>query len=287
VHLERRLLASARERLGATERMFRLALRTRVDILGAEVAVSTQEQAVEKARGEARRSLLSLREAIGVMGADSLSLTSAAPAVFDPSGLNVDSLVAGALVTSPRITGTDAAFAAAAGRTAAVRGERLPSLNARVSLNRSQFDQDYHALRDVLSPSDRRTAVAVGVSVPLFDQFRTSTTVAQMRADETRAREDARAARLALETEVRGAYIDLEHAHRTTVHAERTVQLSRERVELAQEQYRVGSVSFTELHDAVERSAVAERDALAARYDFAAALVTLEERTGGAVHARP
>jgi outer membrane protein TolC len=49
---------------------------------------------------------------------------------------------------------------------------------------------------------------------------------------------------------------------------------------MAEQQYRIGAIDFKDLQDVVERSDEAERQVLGARFEFAAALVTLEERVG-------
>lgn len=285
VALEERLLASARERLEATQRLLRVGVRGPVDVLGAEVDVAAQEQALEKARGEVRRTELALREAMGVMEDVPLRLVTE-PAAEAAPGLAADSLVARALAAHPRIAQSEAAASAAERRSGASRWERLPSLRLSASYGRSQSDIDYDALPAFFTPSDSRLSVGLGVSVPLFDQFRTSATVAQARADEIRAREELRAARLAVESEVRAAHLDVVNADRASALAVRTAALARERVALAQEQYQIGAITFSDLQDAVDRAATAERDALSARYDHVLALATLEEKAGAPVTPR-
>jgi outer membrane protein TolC len=217
---------------------------------------------------------------MGVMDGAPLRLTTEPEEGGDPAALRADSLVAAALAAHPRIAQGEAAASAAARRTRASRWDRLPSLSLRAGYARDQSDLDYDALRDFASPSDSRLSLSLGVSIPLFDQFRTTATLAQARADEVRTREELRAAQLAVESEVRAAHLDVGNAHRGSALAARTAQLARERLALAQEQYQIGAVTFTDLQDAVDRAAKAERDALAARYDLAVARATLEEKAG-------
>lgn len=66
IELQEQLLAAARERLAATERMLRVVAADQVDVLGAQVEVATQEQAVQTARGELRKPQLALGEVMGV-----------------------------------------------------------------------------------------------------------------------------------------------------------------------------------------------------------------------------
>lgn len=283
IALEERLLASARERLETTRALMRVAVKNPVDVLGAEVQVSDQERAVEKARGEARRTRLALHESLGELDGGDPALVSQAPALFDPAGLRADSLVSVALNGHPRIQKSTLTVDAARRRTSAARWSRLPTLSARTSLGWSGVARGYSAYTDVFSPPEEGLSVSFSLSLPIFDQFTTSASIAQARAAEVRAGEEVRSARLGVESEVRSALIDLQNAFREARGTERTLAIARERVEMAQEQYRLGSITFTEMQDAVESASKSERDALNARFEFAAALVTLEEKTGAPV----
>ena len=286
IALEERLLDSAKESLEATRRLLRVAVRTPVDVLGAEVKVAEQEQALEKARGERRKAELDLRQQMGLLGSEPLALTDAPPAVFDASALDAEALVAGALAGSPRMARVEAALAAADQRVGAARAGRWPTLSANLGVSRDQSFTGYRGLYET-NPRNQSLGFGFNLQLPLFNQFRTSNQIAQARARRLGAEVDARAERLAVERDVRAALIDLQNAHRAVQGAERTVGLARERLELARQQYQLGSLSFSELQDAVEGAARAERDALGTRFDFAAALATLEEKAGGPVGPRP
>jgi outer membrane protein len=118
----------------------------------------------------------------------------------------------------------------------------------------------------------------VSVSVPVFTGYRTTQSVTQARVAAMNAREEVQAARLTLEREVRGALIDLENAYRTVQLAERGRDLARRRLELANQQFRIGALKYVDLEGVIEQAADAERVAINARYDFAAARATLEEK---------
>lgn len=285
IQLEERLLASARERLDATRRLFRIAAQGMVEVLGAEVEVARQEQAVEQARGDARKAKLALGEYMGVIEAADARLTSEPFPVFDPTGLRADSVVALALRVQPRLAGAASAVRAAEHRVGVSRGQRWPTLSARAGLNRSMYGQDSEAISifDPTAHADRGLSLGFSVSLPVFDQHRNSTGVAQAEATRTRAQETLRSTRLAVEREVRSALIDLENAFRGSRLAERAAKLSQDRLELAREQYRVNAIRFIDLQSVVDRAAQAERDALGARFQFAEALASLDERVGAPV----
>lgn len=285
IRLEEDLLDSARERLDATQRLFRVAAQGMAEVLGAEVEVARQEQALEQARGEARKARLALGEAIGVLEAADAALTSEPLAVFDPAGLLPDSLAALALRAHPRVEQVSSSLDAAERRTGIARGLRWPTVSARAGVNRSTSGLDDRGLQ-ILDPSaraNRSFSLGFSVGLPVFDQFRSSLQVAQAEAGRTRAREGLRAIRLSVEREVRSALIDLQNAHRGIQLAERARELSRQRLEMAREQFRVSAIRFTELQQVVDRAAQAEREALRARFEFADARATLEEKVGAPV----
>jgi outer membrane protein len=282
IRLEEELLASAQDRLAVTRELVRVGVRGPIDVLSAEVTVAEQEQALERARGDARVAQLDLRQAMGTVGEDWLRLTDEPVAMFDPSTLDADVLVQRALAAHPRVSRVNLAVTQSEQRLASARAARWPRLTMGASLGRNEYFGDYSGLYD-LRPANQNAQVNFNVSIPLFTGHQTSYQIQSARAQRDAAQEDARAERLTLERDVRGAVVDLDNAYRAAVNAERTLGLNRRRLELAQQQYRVGALTLTDLTDAVERTARAERDALRTRFEFATALVSLEERLGGPV----
>lgn len=283
IRLEEQLLASARDRLEVTRALVRVGVRGPIDVLGAEVTVAEQEQALERARGEARVAQLDLRQTMGVMEGGWLRLTDEPVPLFDPSALDREALVQRALAGHPRVERVNFGVAQTEQRLAAVRSTRWPRLTLGASVGRNQTFRDPVTGFYSLQPDNRSLGVNLNLAFPIFNGYQTSYQLQAARASRDAALEDARGERLAVEREVRGAVVDLDNAYRAAVNAERTLGLNRRRLELAQQQYRVGGLTLTDLTDAVEGAARAEREALRTRFDFATALATLEERLGAPV----
>jgi outer membrane protein len=279
VALEDTLLMLAREQLDATRAMLRVAARDPVDVLGAEVEVATQEQAVARAAADYRKARLALAEAMGVSPSAVFEPVGGLPPVFDPGGIDAAALVALALETSPRVTQAEAAAAAARHRAGVARAARWPAVSARAGISRGMSLNSMAAINE-LNPQNRSLSFGFTASVPIFTQLRASAQVAQADAAARGAAEEVRAQRLAVEREVRSAAVDLDGAWRSLLLADRSAQLSRERADLARDRYRLGSLSFTELQAVLDRAARAERQVLDARHGFASSLATLEERLG-------
>jgi outer membrane protein len=283
IRLEDELLASARDRLEVTRALVRVGVRGPLDVLGAEVTVAEQEQALELAHGNARKAQLDLRQAMGVIEGGWLRPTDEPIALFDPAAtLNADALVQQAMAGHPRIARVLAVQRQSEHQVASARAARWPRFSVGASLGRSQRFSNYSGFVQP-NPRDQSLGLNFDISYPLFNGYQTSYQIQSARAARDAAGEDARAERLALERDVRGAVVDLDNAYRAAVNAERTLTLNRRRLELAQQQYRVGALTLTDLTDAVERAARAERDAIRTRFDFATAHATLEERLGAPV----
>lgn len=283
--LEESMLESARERYEATRRLLAIAAIDPLDLLGAEIEVARQERAARGARGQAEKAILSLQELMAVSGTARYVLTDSLPALFDPSVLTADALVASALERNPTIARAASNAEAAEARLTAARGSRLPSVGLSMSYGRSMGQEGYGAIRE-LNPRNSSTSFGLNVSLPVFRQFQTAQQVAQARASALDAHEDERAERLQTEREIRSSLIDLEEAYGAATLADRAAGLARDRLEMAREKYELGTLSFAELRDVVDQAAAAEREALDARATFAAALVTLEERLGSRLPGR-
>ena len=282
IQVEERLLASQREQLAATERLFRTAGASQVDVLGAQVAVAQQEQSLANQRGEAQKAGLELARVMGLDDITPLVPTGDVPAAFDPSALDATTLVTRASSESPRIVQLAALADAANAEAGASYGARWPTITANAGFSRSLSLPSYSAFGE-LNPRNRAFGFGLQVQVPIFTRFQTTANIAGANARADNAEEDLRAGHLQLETDVRSAVVDVRNAHQALVLAERSAALSRTRQELAQEQYRLGAIAYQNLQQVIDGAAQAERQAVAARFNFALALVAVEELVGGQV----
>lgn len=280
ITLEEYLLASARDRLERTEQLLRLAARNREDVLGARADVAQAEQNVERARGDADKTRLTLAATLGMQPTTSISVDTVLPPVFDPADLDVEALVAGALASSPVVRQRESALRAAKYGASAARARRLPSISASAGYSRGMSASGYGAFGEFNPGENYGFSFGVGVSLPLFSRFQTSDAIAQASAGAVDAEHDLRAARLTVERDVRAAIIDLDNAFRSLQLAEEQVDLNRERQELTQERYRLGGSDFTTLQNVIDRTAQAERQALEALFGFINARISLEEKLG-------
>ncbi len=279
IEVEEALLDVSRRQLDATERLFRVAARTEVDVLGAQVQLAQQEQALARALGDAVKTRVSLAEQIGIDDWSAFEVEGELPAEIDPAGFDVDSLVAVAMQSNPRIAQRHAEAAQADYTATATKGRRWPVLTATGSIGRSEGQRSYGALFD-FNPTDNAVNFGVSVRWPLFTGFQTSRAVTQASANATVAHESLREETLRLEREVRNAFTDLVTAYRRLVLAQRSVELSQRRLAMAQEQYELGTIGFTDFQQIVTQSSQEARAWLQSQLEYSRAGVTLQELLG-------
>jgi outer membrane protein len=277
--LEERLLASAQQQRENTSRLFRAAGANQEDLLGAEADVANQEATLARARGEAEKAVLALREYLAITEDIAFEPDGDLPAAADPSGLSPDSLVSLALSAHPDVRRLEAAAQAAHLRASSARGSRWPSVTLDASFARSTSLSSYEALFD-FNPRNRSFRFGIGLSYPLFTGFQTSARVAQADVEARNADEQDRAGRLQVEREVRSALIDLQNAFRSVQLAQRSSELSSERLRLARERYAIGAITFANLQLLIDRASQEERGLINARYNYAQARAALTERVG-------
>lgn len=283
IGVEEQLLEVSRRQLDATDRLFRVAARTEVDVLGAQVQVAQQEQALEQARGDARRADLLLAEAIGLEDHAELELAGALPAAFDPTAFDADSLVQVGFQQSPVLARARADAAEAGFSAGAAKGRYWPTITANASFSRSQNSRNFDSFFDFNPQDNRGVGVGLNVQIPIFNRFASRDAVAQAVARSRIADESLREAELQLERGIRSAFIDLSTAYRRLLLAQRAVDLSRRRLTMAQEQYQLGTIGFTDFQQIVTQTSQDARQLINAELEFSRALVTLEESVGGGV----
>lgn len=280
LRVEEQLLASAQQQFTMTQRRFEIGSARREDLLGAEAQVANQEQQLEQARSNVQKMRLQLLRELGVDQEIEFGLVDETGAIFDPSGIDKETLIAEALRSSPRMIEREAAVSSRKHGVSTARGARLPRITVSGSFGRSAAASEFDALFE-MSPRNSSLGFNISASLPLFSGFQTSYNIANAELQLTNASEQLRAERLALETEIRTSLIDLANAYRSHLHAERSLALSQERLELTEERYRTGgAVSFIDLQNAIDGAALAERQAIDARFSFVNALVTLEAKVG-------
>ena len=151
-----------------------------------------------------------------------------------------------------------------------------PALERQVLAQNSAYPFDF---------TKQPLSIQLNVSLPIFQGFTKQRQIAQAHAANRDALHNRRAEELRIRTAVTQSYDDLFTAFESLQIQERNLEVASEQLELARQRYSFGAAAFLELLDAEDSMEQAERDHLAAVYDFHQAMWALEAAVG--VRLRP
>lgn len=281
IGVEEQLLESRREDLLREERLFTVGSSDQVKLLTVQLQVARQEQSLEEAINEARKSRLEVLRQLGILGeVTNFEPSGALPEIFDPALIDPADLVGMAIARHPTMGQADAQVAQGERELARARGERLPRITAGGGFGRSTGSNGYGSFFDFNPNSQRGFNFNLQVSLPIFSGFTMSQSATTASVALDQAREDAWERRVEREQLVRSALIDLENAYTTLQLQTRRRDLNRQRLALAQEQYRFNALTFIALQQYNNDVAAAEREILNGHLNFVVFLVALEQQVG-------
>lgn len=279
--VEEELLANRIRELESTRRLFQVAIRDQVDVLGAELAVQQQERQVELVSGEFRKAILALRSQLGDRELPPFTVPLQDPEVFDPSRLDVEELVRRALASSPRVVEQELAVSTARASLSATRAQlRIPTVSISGNFGRSDGQRNWGGFLDPNPNGSRGGGMSLGFSIPGFGGFSSFSQIAQSDVALRNAVETERQVRLQVEEEIRGRLIDLERAWRSLELARRSLAVAERRLELTREKYQLATATFEELSSTAEQAAEQRRNVTNEQFNFATARIALEEAAG-------
>jgi outer membrane protein len=281
---EEELVGARRTDQEVVERLFALAMRTRVDVLNAELAVEQQQRALRQQEAAYEKANLALRTRMGDEELPPFRVADTPLPNFDPASLDAEALVASALDVNPELRQAEVAVRSANVGLRESKRAWWPTLLLNFNLARRAFTPQGDALFDFSWNEDLDQRFYVGLQVPMFnDFFQNQQGIAQSSVELSNRREAERETRLRVEEIVRGALLELESQWESLRLAERSGEIAQEALSLSQEEYRIGTRTFGELRQAVDAEAETRRQVIRARYSFVDALLSLEEAVGAPV----
>lgn len=290
--LEQRELMDAEEALieartidlDVAERLFELGMKTRVDVLNAELAIQQQTLALRQQSALYERALLSLRTAMGVDDGRDIEIASEALPIFDPVDFDADALISRAFDVNPVLLQSDLAVQTAQLGLSEQKSAWWPRITAGVDVYQQAFASGGDALFDPALTGKTESQFFVQFAIPVLNGFfQQRSAQAAASVDVSNQREADRQARLELEETIRGALLDLENQWTSYELSELSNEIAAEALRLAREEYRLGSRSFEDLRSSFQQESTTRRDSIAARYNFVDALLALEEAVGSSV----
>jgi len=288
---QRDLLAAEQELIDArvidldvSERLFSLALRTRVDVLNAELAVEQQRLQLRQQQALSERALLSLRTGLGDDGLPALDLADEPLPIFDPSSLDADRLVGAALRLNPELEQARVAVETSDLGLKEQRNLWWPRVDMGINVYRRTQLPRGESLFDVSFDESLDSQFFVQFSIPFFEgYFRNRQAAAQSAVQLDNDREAERETRLRIEETVRSTLLELSNQWESLRLAERSLEIAEEALRLAREEYRIGSRTFEDLRSSFNQEADTRRLVITSRHAFVDALLALEDAVGSRV----
>ncbi len=282
---EEALVEARRVDLEVANRLFTLAMKTRVDVLNAELGIEQQALAARQQRALYEKAKLALRTRLGDDELGEFELAGEPLPAFDPSMVDRETLVATALDVNPRLRQAVAAVDLARVGASEAKAAWWPTLSMSLSLSRTAqttpTERSRDALFDLSFDEDLDSRFRIGLQIPMFNNFfQNRQRQAEAGVELDNRIEQEREARLEVEETVRGAHLELANQWESLRLAERSAEIAQEALRLAQEEYRIGTRTFEDLRQSIDAEADTRRQVIQARYSFVDALLSLEEAVG-------
>ena len=279
VEVEEGLLADREGDFERSRRLLGLSMIDRSDLLGAELDLEEQRSTVIEAHAMVYKSRLALRAAIGDPSLSLPDLEHQPVEAFDPGCLDMDFLVERTLRESPAVGEVEALRSVSHSALRARRASRWPKVELSSSVTRHAYGSSRAALFEV-NPSGFNGVFGLNLSIPVFDRFQTTQAIADASVELRNAGETVRRAALLLEREMRASHVDLTTAWAMLREGSRRREIAGERLRMVRQAYELEAGTVEDLRAAMRDEAVALRDEVDRRYDFAVALLGLYEAAG-------
>jgi outer membrane protein TolC len=242
-----------------------------IDVVRAEVQLSTQRQRATIATNEFEKTKLQLARAIGLPLGQKFALDPALPVL--PSDMSFDAAVAHAYTTRADYLAAQERIRAAEATRQAVVGELLPSV---------KVNADYGEIG--LSPSDAHATYSLtgAVTVPIFNGGRSRGRLLEADADLRTRRAEAEDLKAAIYYEVRAAFLDLAATAQQLEVAGRARDLAAQQLTQARDRFAAGVGNNIEVIQAQDAVAIATEQFIAAQYGSDLAKGALSRGIGSA-----
>jgi outer membrane protein TolC len=243
-----------------------------VDVIRAEVRLTTERQRTTAAENDFQKSKLQLARVIGLPIGQSFTLSEVIPNVPAPTMTFEDALERAYRQRPDYLATLDRVRAAEASRRAVV-GEGLPSFKLRA---------DYGTIGLTLSTSLPTFNLTGELGVPIFEGGRQQGKLAEADADLRERRAEAEDMKTEVYYDVRSAFLDLQSTEEQLTAATRGRELAALQLTQSRDRFAAGVVSNIEVVQAQEAVALASEQFINAQYGFNLAKAMLARSLGSA-----
>jgi outer membrane protein TolC len=243
-----------------------------LDVVRAEVRMSTDRQRSTAAANDAEKTKLQLARVIGLPIGQTFTLVNDLPNVPDPT-VTLAEAVEQAYRQRPDYLAAVERLKATEDMRSAASAERLPSV---------KVTSDFGAI-GLTAPSSLLTYNVTGaVSIPIFDAGRTEARVIQADADLKRQQAEVADLKAQVYYDVRTAFLDLESSRQQMDTATRARDLAAQQLEQSRDRFAAGVANNIEVVQAQEAVALATDQFISAVYDVNIAKAMLAQSVGTA-----
>jgi len=277
-------VASARAELDTANAVYQQALQqsgvglvARIDVDRSQVQALTQQQRLVSLQNDFAKQKINLARLTGLPPTDQYELSDDIPFAAAPS-LAFDEALRQALKQRSDLKAAQAQVRAAEMTHSAARAERLPSLS---------MDANYGVIGTNPSQAKATYTVAGTVRVPIWQGGRAGADIEQADAELAQRRAEAEDLKSEIESEVRGAYLDLQAATSQVDLSQRNLQVSRETLELTRQRFEAGVTDSVEVVQTEQTVASAELDYIDSVFAHNVAKLSLARAIGSAADSLP
>jgi outer membrane protein TolC len=242
-----------------------------LDVLRAEVRLSSDRQRATAANNEAQKARLQLARVIGLPIGQEFTLSAQLPMAVPFPDMTLTEALDSAYRERPDYLATQERVRVAELSLQAVKSERLPA----VSVN-----ADYGAIGLQVSSALATFNVTAAVTVPIFDGGRIEGRTIRAEADLKQRRAEAEDKRAEVYYDVRTAFLDLEATNEELQTATRSRELAAQQLTQTRDRFAAGVASSVEVIQAQEAVTLAEEQYISALYGFNIAKALLARSVG-------
>lgn len=246
-----------------------------IDVVRAEVRMSTERQRVTAATNEFEKSKLQLARIIGLPIGQTFEVSQDIPFVPVPE-MTLEEALARAYRERPDYLAAQERVQAAEASRRAIVGEALPSV---------KVTADYGAIGLHISSSLPTFSIVGALSIPIFEGGRVQGRLAQADSELRTRRAQAEDAKAEIYYDVRTAFLDLKATEEELQTATRGRELAAQQLTQSRDRFAAGVTSNIEVVQSQEAVAQASEQYIAAFYGFNVAKAMLARSLGTAEEA--
>ena len=280
LELTRAQIADRELELEIARRRYEIAAVERTDLLGAEGNLLNAQMRLIGEESQLRAGLRQLVASMGLPSEAGDGLILAGDGGMPAGTPDVELIVRTAVTSDPELAALEAERAAASAALWSARTSYLPTISVSLGWGRGEnFGPEDSFWQFDLDDTSHGFTISAGWS--LFDGFSRERENAQASAARRGAEERLRQRRIEIERDVRQYGDQIEQLSLTLTLLERMLAISRERLEMQQERYRLGTVTFTGLQQAIDAVQDAETSVIQNQYNYLIAWSNLAEYMEG------